>query len=156
MFFFEPDNSRDVHKRVTESLISDSFVYTSNMENTRILLGKETEKQGLRGADLAELTGWSPSKTSKLTAGKQTLIFVNRVMFWKHILMPLMTHRSIRQLLITSCHCRYYLCLVLSFRIMPLERMLPILALILILRKDLETQQRVSDFGSVLLQAERI
>ena len=30
------------------------------------------------------------------------------------------------------------------------------LALILILRKDLETQQRVSDFGSVLLQAERI
>jgi transcriptional regulator with XRE-family HTH domain len=73
MFFFEPDNSRDVHKRVTESLISDSFVYTSNMENTRILLGKETEKQGLRGADLAELTGWSPSKTSKLTAGKQKL-----------------------------------------------------------------------------------
>ena len=64
MFFFEPDNSRDVHKRVTESLISDSFVYTSNMENTRVLLGKETEKQGLRGADLAELTGWSPSKTS--------------------------------------------------------------------------------------------
>ena len=71
--FFEPDNSRDVHKRVTESLISDSFVYTSNMENTRVLLGKETEKQGLRGADLAELTGWSPSKTSKLTAGKQKL-----------------------------------------------------------------------------------
>lgn len=35
--------------------------------------GKETEKQGLRGADLAELTGWSPSKTSKLTAGKQKL-----------------------------------------------------------------------------------
>ena len=45
MFFFEPDSSRDVHKRVTESLISDSFVYTSNMENTRILQDGLHQKQ---------------------------------------------------------------------------------------------------------------
>ena len=46
--------------------------------------------------------------------------------------------------------------LLANYADVPENLMLPILALILILRRDLETQQRVSDFGSVLLQAERI
>lgn len=67
------NSGQGVQKKVTESLISDAFIYTSNMTNTRIQLEKETEKQGLRSADLVELTGWFPSKISKLTAGKQKL-----------------------------------------------------------------------------------
>lgn len=73
MFFFDLNNSQSVTNAIAESLVSDSFIYTANMDNARELLGKETEKQGLRGSDLSELTGWSPSKTSKITAGRQKL-----------------------------------------------------------------------------------
>lgn len=73
MFFFDSNNSQSVTNVITESLVSDNFTYSSNMDNTRVLLGRETEKQGLRSSDLAELTGWSPSKTSKITAGRQKL-----------------------------------------------------------------------------------
>lgn len=73
MFFFDLNNSQSATNAIAESLVSDSFIYTVNVDNARELLGKETEKQGLRGSDLAELTGWSPSKTSKLTAGRQKL-----------------------------------------------------------------------------------
>lgn len=73
-FFYDNENgTQGANSSITESLVSDGITYTANIENARILLVKETEKQGLRGADLAELTGWSPSKTSKLTAGKQRL-----------------------------------------------------------------------------------
>lgn len=73
MFFFNYDNDQSVTNTITESLVSDSFVHTANLDSVRELLGKETEKQGLRSSDLAELTGWSTSKTSKLTAGRQKL-----------------------------------------------------------------------------------
>lgn len=73
MFFFDFNNSQSATNAIAESLVSDGFIYTANMDSARELLGRETEKQGLRGSDLAELTGWSPSKTSKLTAGRQKL-----------------------------------------------------------------------------------
>lgn len=70
MKFSENKNIDIKSRKIADSLVSDEFTYTGNMENARELLGKETEKQGLRGSDLAELTGWSPSKTSKLTSGQ--------------------------------------------------------------------------------------
>ena len=73
MFFFNFDDSESATNVVTESLVSDGLVYTANLDNVRVLLERETEKQGLRNSDLAELTGWSPSKTSKLAAGRQKL-----------------------------------------------------------------------------------
>ena len=73
MKFSENKNVDIKSRKIADSLVSDEFTYTGNMESTRELLGKETEKQGLRGSDLAELTGWSPSKTSKLTSGRQKL-----------------------------------------------------------------------------------
>ena len=73
MKFSENKNIDIKSRKIADSLVSDEFTYTGNMENARELLGKETEKQGLRGSDLAELTGWSPSKTSKLTIGRQKL-----------------------------------------------------------------------------------
>ena len=73
MFFFDFNNSTSATNAITQSLVSDSFVHTAELDSIRTLLGKETEKQGLRSSDLAELTGWSPSKTSKLTAGRQRL-----------------------------------------------------------------------------------
>lgn len=67
------NNNRCKFNSITESLISDNFIYTADLNNVRICLLRETEKQGLRSSDLAKLTRWSPSKTSKITAGRQKL-----------------------------------------------------------------------------------
>lgn len=44
-----------------------------NMDDMRDQLAKESETQGLRNNDIAELTGWSTSKTSKIVGGKQPI-----------------------------------------------------------------------------------
>lgn len=60
-------------KRITKSLVG-ALKLTPEMQNRiRIKLNAETAAQGLKSVGLAELTGWSTSKTSKVTAGKQTL-----------------------------------------------------------------------------------
>ena len=66
-YFYNFDNNGEI----TPSLSCKSFACSS--EYARNLLYKETEKQGLRNADLSILTGWGPSKVSKITAGKQKL-----------------------------------------------------------------------------------
>lgn len=71
MFFVDFDNEYREINEITESLVSDKLTYTADMEAVRLLLKKEMEKQGLRSSDLAELTGWSPSKISKLSSGRQ-------------------------------------------------------------------------------------
>ena len=45
----------------------------SERENVRERLNRETNAQGLRNVELADLTGWSTSKVSKATSGKQKL-----------------------------------------------------------------------------------
>lgn len=67
-FFFDEFKNDDV---IAPSLTAESF--SANSENVREFLVKETEKQGLRNADIAQLTGWTPSKTSKVTTGRQKL-----------------------------------------------------------------------------------
>lgn len=67
-FFFNFKNGDDV---IASSLVADSF--SANNDDVRELLVKETEKQGLRNADIVQLTGWTPSKTSKVSTGKQKL-----------------------------------------------------------------------------------
>ena len=71
MFFMDFDNNYREINEIAESLVSDKLTYTANMEAVRLFLKKEMEKQSLRSSDLAELTGWSPSKISKLLSGRQ-------------------------------------------------------------------------------------
>ena len=78
-------NEQNKIKSVTDSLISDNFMYTANMDKVRLHLIRETEKQGLRSSDLAELNKWSLSKTSKITAGRQRLT-VEDVRIWSRSL----------------------------------------------------------------------
>lgn len=60
-------------KEISESLIKDISVFEVDNHELRNKLIRETEKQGLRNNDLAEITGWSISKTSKILAGKQKM-----------------------------------------------------------------------------------
>ena len=78
-------NEQNKIRSVTDSLISDNFMYTANMDKVRLHLIRETEKQGLRSSDLAELNKWSLSKTSKITAGRQRLT-VEDVRIWSRSL----------------------------------------------------------------------
>ncbi len=71
MFFFFFSNEEN--GGVTTSLIGEVNENEANFNDVRASLQKESEKQGLRNNDLAELTGWSTSKTSKITAGKQKM-----------------------------------------------------------------------------------
>lgn len=65
MFFYFFDFSNEF---VNPLSLSDSERTT-----VRERLNKETNAQGLRNVELAELTGWSTSKVSKATSGKQKL-----------------------------------------------------------------------------------
>lgn len=70
-FFFNFNDFKKGDDVIAPSLVADSF--SANNNDIRELLLKEAEKQGLRNADIAQLTGWTPSKTSKLCTGKQKL-----------------------------------------------------------------------------------
>lgn len=83
MFFFFFDDFKKGDDIIAPSLVADSF--SANNDNIRELLLKETEKQGLRNADIAQLTGWTPSKTSKVSTGKQKLM-VEDIKTWARAL----------------------------------------------------------------------
>lgn len=70
-FFFDTDKENG---GLTPSLIGDVSEKLTDLNEVRERLLRETEKQGLRNSDLSELIGWSASKTSKITAGKQKMI----------------------------------------------------------------------------------
>lgn len=72
MFFFFDFESEN--GGLTSSLIGDISEKATDLNDVRERLLRETEKQGLRNSDLSELIGWSASKTSKITAGKQKMI----------------------------------------------------------------------------------
>ena len=71
MFFFFFDGFKDYDEGIAPSLVAESFSANNNDIRERLL--KETEKQGLRNSDIAHLTGWRPSKISKLSNGNQRL-----------------------------------------------------------------------------------
>lgn len=67
-FFFFNENELD---GVTPSLVGTLNENEVDVEAVKDELQKESDKQGLRNNDISELTGWSASKTSKITSGKQ-------------------------------------------------------------------------------------
>lgn len=67
-FFFNEDNHG-----VPDSLIGSINEAEVQFEEVKEALQRESEKKGLRNADLNLLNDWTPSKTSKIMAGKQKL-----------------------------------------------------------------------------------
>lgn len=67
-FFFYDENELD---GVTPSLVGTFNENEIDVEAVKDELQKESDKQGLRNNDISEITGWSASKTSKITSGKQ-------------------------------------------------------------------------------------
>lgn len=72
-------------KRITKSLVGALKLAPEMQNRIRVKLNAETAAQGLKSVALAELTGWSTSKTSKVTAGKQTLSMDDMKM-WARVL----------------------------------------------------------------------
>lgn len=71
MFFFydTPENLGGI----APSLAGNIDDVGADMKNVKDGLQKESDILSLRNNDIAELTGWSTSKTSKVTSGKQNL-----------------------------------------------------------------------------------
>lgn len=83
MFFFQ--FSYDQANGINPTFVGEPNDIEIDFRYVREKLQRETEKQGLRNNDLAELTGWSASKTSKIVAGKQN-ITMDDVRMWSRAL----------------------------------------------------------------------
>lgn len=83
MFFFDFDNNTVNH---IDNFFTDNFDLSEELANdARQRLVNETSSQGLRQTDLSILTGWGASKTSKITAGKQS-VTLDDIRLWARVL----------------------------------------------------------------------